>query len=1132
MNYPQTDLLPRGPAAGAGWEERQLETCSGGSTTILVTPDDANAARINAGERPVYYYVLQTPQVAHTGGGLPAFTLTLLLDRQPEPNETAVQALIRQGILGLDVTLLAEAGALCRLAQRTGAEYRPLFATQAEFRLEAATKGDGYALGHATGSVTRAALTANLTQEHALAVMAALRGLGDDVRLVSGLTYRTAGAAATAVRVEADWARVHDFLAARGGDITRDELRAALVDMVAAGVVTLETTAHPITPAVYDAVFPVFLRLAAIILQPTGAGAYRLRSRPANGTHMGADQVIEATAGEGQVTLAAALAAVLDGLLDGREIQDYVHLKALGEQSLLEDVPTRVITGPSRDAPAADRGRVQMAKLGSQTVSLTQALRPHTLKWDAPLVPAANLALYAQIYDHPGVHQWTIDDMVLSPDIVAQPLQSGPQIDDARALLWPDRWRSERYWYAPSFRLVLPATNATPDGAPFSFRFVTVGHSASGLAGLEATLLVTLEQEMSPEVQRAWDNLGQPSLTPVPVSGVAVVLEVPFRDEQGQNRTERFAADTVEKRGSQIVASFRLLDAWARLCYGALAFVGFQSQPVHLSVSYTFAAYVPVPVNKLELLYGGKLVETPVYVHPLQPHPGPDPDWTIRWAEQPYIDANQLALVMPNGKLQYAAEAFHQPANMQPLLTAAALRRGKATIAALAGVTPVHPQIENMTAVMNILAETQYCQQSQGRTSRVECTVPCDRYGAFYVQTLDGLDQAVGCQDAFTLGQVAYQQYQLLDAAEFAGPDWRVFRSLQRPGHFLVVPARYQITRFEPSEGEKAFRPAILLYSTIDAEDASNSRCVVMATLQPDLPPYVRRDLLDKLQRLHATPQVEYITQVQSDYVINWSLPTAGNGAQLLHLVPQAVKLWDAFQVSFTTDQEGVPQLQAMLMRGAIVAGVQFTLPDGAQLTSELRFDLATIVGPWSTGPVTVSGEGSAVQLANRIERGVNVPEVRVYPPGQPPTTVRVGQHLARDERWPLTLPVAGEVQPVYSVDAGAANLAEIRSYIEDIQLNFVFLNLVNYANHALQELRLRARVRDLPGEQNAVIGERGTAACRFIMPLTTYLATPVLQFQVTKIGVDGSSSQTPWLDWSFGQHGNVVSLTWELIAG
>ena len=52
-----------------------------------------------------------------------------------------------------------------------------------------------------------------------------------------------------------------------------------------------------------------------------------------------------------------------------------------------------------------------------------------------------------------------------------------------------------------------------------------------------------------------------------------------------------------------------------------------------------------------------------------------------------------------------------------------------------------------------------------------------------------------------------------------------------------------------------------------------------------------------------------------------------------------------------------------------------------------------------------------------------------------------------------------------------------------------------------------------------------------FILPLTTYLGARTLQFQVTKTDNSDAVTATAWLEWDLTTRGNVVSLTWSLIA-
>jgi hypothetical protein len=397
--------------------------------------------------------------------------------------------------------------------------------------------------------------------------------------------------------------------------------------------------------------------------------------------------------------------------------------------------------------------------------------------------------------------------------------------------------------------------------------------------------------------------------------------------------------------------------------------------------------------------------------------------------------------------------------------------------------------------------------------------------GALYLQEKDGEQEAIGCREAFRLGQAEFRQYRLLEDPVLEDPAYRIYRSLQRPGRFLIAPKTYSLTRFGPNEGEKAFRPAVFLYTTIDAEHPENSRCVVMASLQPDLPPFKRRELIERLHRLHAAPVIEYLTEIEAEVSDTWAVPTD------LRVEPTTARLWDSFQVSLATDVDGVPQLRTMLEKGSIAGAATFTLPDGSKITADLKIDLSRIAGPWDGGAVTTELSENQVRLVNRVESTADVSEVRRYGQDGAVRTVPIGRHLAPGEI--LNVPVSGpasEAVAVYSLARGTANLAEIRSFIEDIHTNVVFVNLVNYANHALKRLDIRARIQGVTGEQSIAIGEGDASSMDIVLPLTRYLEKPVLEFQVIRTDTSDHAGATPWLQWSLSTLGHVVGLTWELI--
>jgi hypothetical protein len=94
-----------------------------------------------------------------------------------------------------------------------------------------------------------------------------------------------------------------------------------------------------------------------------------------------------------------------------------------------------------------------------------------------------------------------------------------------------------------------------------------------------------------------------------------------------------------------------------------------------------------------------------------------------------------------------------------------------------------------------------------------------------------------------------------------------------------------------------------------------------------------------------------------------------------------------------------------------------------------------------------------------------------------------------------------------------------------------LFVNLINYANHALSQLQLSVRVTGTEHIYAVTIAEGQTATLTLTLPLTTYLANQAIQLQVTKTFTsDAQPATTAWIDWNLATQGISISLTWELI--
>jgi hypothetical protein len=253
-----------------------------------------------------------------------------------------------------------------------------------------------------------------------------------------------------------------------------------------------------------------------------------------------------------------------------------------------------------------------------------------------------------------------------------------------------------------------------------------------------------------------------------------------------------------------------------------------------------------------------------------------------------------------------------------------------------------------------------------------------------------------------------------------------------------------------------------------------------------------------------------------------------------IRVEPKVVKMPDSFQVTLATDLAGALLLRSMVQGSGVFGSARFKLPDGTNLECLLAVELGTIAGPWSSGPIDVVFESGKARLTNRIEHAIDVSDLVVYKRGVA-QTVDVETTLAAGASYVVALPGGvSEAYPVYTIPIGVpAVLEEIRSFVEDIHTNVIFIDLVNYPNHALTKLEIRAQIKGVAGTSNvAMHGEPPRGSLEFLLPLTTYLANHVLQFQVKKTFTATAKppETTRWLEWDLESNGNVVSLTWELI--
>jgi hypothetical protein len=1081
---------PAGPTTEAEWTTRTAS----GFAPLLVRPSDGSGAG---------YAVAAHHRVVVDEEGDPVFSLALVLDGVPDPAEHDITPRVCQGTLAFRLALDAPVEALAAMG------LRPLYVREGTTGLFAGPAAE-LATGPVSGTSTGTSLNVTLDRDQTLAVLAALAGEGESLCVSSTLWYR-AVEPPTKVHLTGSWAEVHDVLVEQRGPADLERLFA---DALAAGAVVADPPERP------AGALSTFVSMArAVLLDRDGL----IGARPTPYFALDIDAKSAGTGVDRYLNVSTPLRDVLGECLTGRDRSKFVSVHALsggglGETASPVGVPRRVTTS------RVSRGEIDMAapkfaqRANGQLVSLPKllgAVRPSTGHLSAQLADVADA----------GRRGATLS--VALGDIVDM---GGGQLDlpvvtDANASTFIGR-SGDPEWYLPTFEVVMPRADQDASESPFVFAFTRTGTTLAGLPGLVATVTLRL-RTAAPE--------GAASLRLVPIRDVSVVLDLPFRDAQGHDQRQRFSA-SAEWDGEDVVATVELIDDWARMAYGALSRPDFQSSPARIGVTWSFTGCELVAVKPESVVSGGKTAIVPVIYtkvpkpEHIGPHEGPRP-------EELYVDATTSTLKTPHGSYQFHSHTDELVSGAADVviragLRAPTLRAVRSTLVAFRprpGLIHVNGAVDS-PAVHIYEQPMRSLQRTYVRAESLDVLFPCDEFGACYLEHRSEGPVAVGCQDTLRLGQAEWRQYEEITA--LADPAYRIFRSLQQPGRFVVLPKRFVVAR--RSAGDLgAWQPAILLYSLIDAEDPNGNQVVVDTTLAPDVPPWAMASLRAALRHYAPDPIVELATDVECTPAFTWTVV----GIDAIHI--NATLVAGGLRVGIQSDLAHALLVRDMLEHSGLSGAMTLQLPDGTEMRSAVQVDLRAQAGPEPKGPLELSATNRRLTVVNRIERPVNLTAVRVEGGASTLTEVAVEVSLAPGESTtldlaavpPADLPIDPDrCWPVYALpDVDPSTLVEIRSYVEDIRMNVVFFDLIDHESRAVTRVDVAAQLRGVGDPQPVLMsGNPALGPAMFVLPLTTYLGAREVTYQVTVTGADGSTQTSRWLIHDAAANGSLINLTWD----
>jgi hypothetical protein len=719
-----------------------------------------------------------------------------------------------------------------------------------------------------------------------------------------------------------------------------------------------------------------------------------------------------------------------------------------------------------------------------------------------------------------GVHAAALDDQG----------DGAAESDDLPIVYDPAEWiyhsRSGTFnWYQPTFEVLAPAPNEDASTSPFLYSFKRIGATASGLPGLEAAVTIRLRASLGAEARAALS--GSVTARSIPTLDTQVVLDLPFRDANGANQRQRFPAQT-NWDSDVLTASVSLLDDWARLAYGAFSQPGFQVEPARVAVTWSFSGWQKTEIDLNAIVWGGKSALLPIRYHPPRTIEGTVETRSPHNATFAYLDAPTATYRGPIGDYQFRARSLPKgtvAATVVPTLSihaeltgpGAADRQNSADVSA----NPVPTRAP---------AGLHWMRRTFLRSEVRDVIFPCAEFGSCYVEERAEGAVAIGCQDALQLGQAIWRQYE--EIAAFRDAWCQVFRSLQQPGHFVALPRRFVLGRYSSTHPTKPCQPAILLYALLSPDEPSTNQVVIQATLQPDVPPYVWAGIQARLRAYASGPTLTLATDVECVASFVWTVVGIPSVNVSTVLSPGGISL------SIQSDLAHALLLRDMLSHDGLTGALTLKLPDGTLMESSLTVGLTDLAGPSPRGPIDVLVTSSATTLINTVERAVNVTALRIDSGSETLREVPVEQTLAPGVAITLpptaasadsTPPDASSCWPVYSVPpAPPATLQEVRTFVEDIHMNVVFMDLVDHATHGHARLDVRAELMAASTVQEVTMtGAPASGTASFILPLTAYLSQRIVRYQVTVIR-DGLSTDSPWLRWDVATAGCLIGLTWE----
>lgn len=1038
----------------------------------------------------------------------PAFNLHLILKRLPMPQENNVIDLLDRAVLTFSMQVGLKESILS-LPKFKALKCKPLYAQEILYTLKTTDGKQTLAKATSSGIQGRAQLVTHLDRQQSLEVLDALEGSTVALVIEAEIKYKVKTLPKN-LQLYGNWSEIYNALKQRATDntIAAEVVKDALSELIAKNTITLSPKyAGEMEQNLLEIIYRHFMIMSGIIFQKEELNGQKelltFKAPPHKAFFLDYSFAFEKRSFE-TLKLETKLDKALKGLTTISPFDKLVHLTAKdGEAGMLKNVPSRItvdtVNRLSRN-PAAKPGYI----FTQGSIKTLQQAASGTSSKDKQAVMGSMLkpSAVSGITQVENFHEAELS-------VAGGKVLSMPVVDDAHEAIWQDPKSPQLLWYPPTLKLIIPDKNASPQESPFLFNFERIGTTASGTPALRGHLKIKLRMEMPDQVQK-FLNKGKVKFNtkPVQLEEIAIIIQIPFMDKKGKARYHDFHAK-VKQEGNVIIAETQLLNEWVQLTYGAIANKKFQAIEPRVRWVYRFKAYTKLEKEPIKLLYGGKYAHIPV-VFASEHSPNNN--------DAAYIDAATLTLKSPTTEIRFKKE--------QKAMFRQQERGNKLPLAKIQAAI-IHPQIEPHPKVKAQLAIAEYIEKSSINKGEVPIHISCEEFGHLYRERKEGESNAIGCTEISKLGQIEYRQYK--EITDLKHDDYKVYKSLQLPDQYLVVPSRFAIRRQE--DGDGTVKPVIYLYSTLDASTPDNSSISLFASLQPDIPVYERALLLNKLKALSPEPEIYYPTDVPvSSVEANWLL----NSSIAPHQDMDTINAGGPFiTVNFTVNIVKWPLMQDMLSNGGVSGNIVFTLPDYTNVSSDLILQLNTLRGPWNTGPLSVKESIAKVKLINKINQAVEISDIyRVSGAILEQMPVEILLEADQEKETEVDWNNDDTFLPVYQyLPADPVTIEESRSFVEDIFQNVAFINLIPLKENGLERINIQCRMENTKQIYRAQVTEgMPVVEIQFILSLTTYIQNKFLEMRFTSIGKGLPELTSSWKKWNLEEEGTTISITSDML--